>query len=85
MKIRIIYHTIQSDHILATPEYTHEEVVEVKGFDDPKLVNYIESKTDGYGHKFKRKKNFGFDYISQAGGVVVKEYEKPKEPKIKKL
>jgi hypothetical protein len=85
MNIIISYHTIESDHVLATPEFTHSEVIEALGFDDPKLIKYIESKTDGYGHKFKKKKNFGFDYISRAGGVKVEEYKELEKPKIKKL
>lgn len=80
-RYKINYHSIQSDHILATPEFTHSEIVEVDS--DEKLQEYIESKTDGYDNHFKKedKPFFGFDYISRTGGVKVEEYN----PKIIKL
>jgi hypothetical protein len=87
MKIKINYHSIQSDHILAMPEFSHCEIVEAEGLNDPKLVNYITSQKDEYGSKFKKadkktKSLLGFDYISRAGGVKIEKY---KEPKTKKL
>ena len=87
MKIRITYCNILSDHILATPEETSSEIVEVKNMNDPALKEYIEAKKDWYGHNFKKasvkdKKTLGFDYISHAGGVKLYEYV---SPKIKKL
>ncbi len=84
MKIKISYCSIKSARVLAMPELTHSEIVEAKGFDDPKLVNYITSQKDWYGHKFKKdsKKTFGFNYISNTGGVRVERY---REPRTKKL
>ncbi|HEC64613.1 hypothetical protein LCGC14_2575010 [marine sediment metagenome] len=84
MKIKIIYCSILSDHVLAMPEFTHSEMVKAKGLSDPKLVNYITSQKDRYGHKFKKdsKKTFGFDYTSNQGGVKVEVYE---EPHVKQL
>lgn len=84
MKVKIRYHEINSDHILASPEFDREEIVECESFDDPKLISYIESKTDFWRHKFKKskKRTMGFDYISKQGGVKVEEYI---EPNIKTL
>ncbi len=82
MKIKISYCSIKSGHILAMPELTHSEIVEAKGLGDPKLVKYITSQKDYYGHKFKKKKTFGFDYTSNTGAVRVEEY---KELQVKKL
>jgi len=80
MKVKIKYHTIQSDHILASPEFTHSEIVEYES--KQKLQRYIESQKDGYGHNFKKDKSLGFDYISRAGGVKVEPYKPPKVKKI---
>ena len=84
MKIKIKYHEIKSDHIMATPEYDRKEFIECDGLDDPKLISYIETKKDWYGHYFKlsKKKTLGFNYISNRGGVKVEEYI---EPNIKTL
>ncbi len=82
-KVKIEYHSIQSDHILAFPEFDHSEVVE---YETPrKLQRYIESKKDDWGNYYKKpdkKKSFGFDYVSRTGGVKVKPY---KPTKIKKI
>jgi len=78
-KYEIRYHSIQSDHILAIPEFSHKEIVKTT---PKKLQKYIESKTDEYGGHYKKEKEFGFDYVSNAGGVKVKLY---KEPKIKEV
>lgn len=80
MKKIIEYYDIKSDHILASPEFTDKEVVEVKNQKD--LDRYVESKTDMSGGKFKKKSSFGFDYISSQGAVKIKDY---KPPKIKKI
>ena len=61
-----------SDHILATPEITSEEVVSAKSREY--LDKYIEGKKDFYGHSFKKESRYGFDYISATGGVKVKKY-----------
>lgn len=77
MKKIIKYYYIKSDHIFASPEYDHEEIVEVEN--EQKLKDYIESKKDDYGCKFEKskKKTFGFDFISKYGGVKVLDYKKP--------
>jgi len=82
MRYEIRYHTIQSDHILAIPEFSHKEVVEATT--PLKLRKYIESKKDEYGHHYKKAKkpSFGFDYTSNAGGVKVKPYKPPKVRKV---
>ncbi len=80
MRMKIKYYSIQSDHILAIPAYSRSEIVDVKSFKE--LQKYIESQKDGYGHKFKKKKSFGFDYTSVAGAVKVESYKPPKVKKI---
>lgn len=75
MKKIIKYYYIKSDHIFASPEYDHEEIIEVEN--DEKLTKYIESKKDEYGNKFKKEKKFGFDFISHQGGVKVLDYKNP--------
>lgn len=42
MKYLIEYYYIKSDHILASPEYDHEEIIEVNSKE--KLENYIKNK-----------------------------------------
>lgn len=91
MKIKISYHSIQSDHILAVPEFTHSEIVEATGLNDKKLIKYISGQTDWYGNRFRKLgnsdkdkfiKRMGFAYTSPAGGAKVEEY---KAPSVKKL
>lgn len=82
MIVKINYYDIKSNHIFARPEFTKSELVECNGFDDEKLISYIESKKDSYGNNFEKGKILGFDYISNAGGVKVKQYV---YPEIKKL
>ena len=36
------------------PTFTSFELVEVGGLDDPKLDDYISTKTDEYGDKFEK-------------------------------
>lgn len=73
MKYKIEFHSIQSDHMLAMPELDYIEYIETNS--PLKLKKYIESKKDSYGNYFKFKKEFGYDYISRAGGVKVKLYK----------
>lgn len=85
MRYEIRYHSIQSDHILAIPEFSHREIVDAAS--PEKLRKYIEGQKDEYGNrykkaKFKDKKMFGFDYVSSAGAVKVKKYKPPKVKKI---
>ena len=79
MKYKIKYYYIKSDHLLALPEYDHEEIVSVESIQ--KLKKYIESKKDHYGNNFKTDKSHGFDYISNQGGIKVELYN----PQIKKI
>lgn len=69
MIYKITYCDIQSSHILATPSPSSEEYVKTN--DPKKLEKYILSKKDMHGHPFKKEKKYGFDYISNAGGVIV--------------
>ena len=92
MKYLISYYYIQSDHILATPSYDYEEIVETKSNLSEKesekvLCDYIQNKTDEYGYSFIRKDppSFGFHYISNQGGVIVEKYTKPIEPKVTQI
>ncbi len=83
MKYKIKYHYIMSDHILASPEFHHSEIVEAKTRAD--LDKYIKSQKDDYGNHFKKaksKKMFGFDYTSRVGGVKVEVYKPPKVKKV---
>ena len=75
MKYLIKYYEIQSDHILASPEYDRSEIIETSSSND--LKKYIESKKDQYGNNFKMKSDFGFDYISNSGAVKVSVYKEP--------
>ena len=77
----IIYHSIQSDHILAVPQETHRETIETKSM--AKLREYVETQMDAYGHKFKkssRQESFGFDYLSKEGGVKIED-----PPEVKRI
>lgn len=82
MKKIIEYYSILSDHVFATPEYTHSELVEVDT--EEELQKYIESKKDRYGGSFKKKdKDFmDYQYTSHSGGVKVRDYNPPKFKKI---
>ena len=76
MKIRIIYCDIKSDHLMAVPEPTSSEIVEVSSW--ARLDKYIlKKKKDAYGHPFKKDKSFGFRYTSSTGGIKVETYVKP--------
>lgn len=78
MKYEIEYYTIQSDHILAVPQYSHSEIVDSTL---PRIRKYIRGK--GY-HLAKAwtKKNFDFDFTNAWGAVKIKEYKSPKVKKI---
>ena len=78
-RFKIKYYYLKSDHMLACPEYDHEEIVEVRSLE--KLDKYITTQKDQMGHYFRKKKSFGFDYISNQGAVKVEVYN----PKIKKI
>jgi hypothetical protein len=80
MKMLIKYFYIKSDHVLASPTFDHEEIVECKT--DQQLQAYIAKQKDQYGNPFKRDKSFGFDYLSNQGAIVVSQYH---EPTIKQL
>jgi len=83
MKFKITRYEIQSDHMLATPQETNDfEIVEADSIDDPKLVEYCESRKDWYGNSMKKEESFGFQYISNAGALTVEAYV---EPTVKKL
>ena len=79
VKYEIRYYLIKSDHFLAIPEFSHKEIVKTTF---KNLQKYIESKKDAYCNHYKKKKSFGFDYVSNTGGVKVKLY---KEPIIKRI
>ena len=71
MIYKIEYHSMQSDHIMATPTLHHEEYVEVKTL--KVLYEYIEEMRDDCGDLYERslKRHFGFDFISRRGGVKI--------------
>lgn len=83
MKIKrfvIEIYNIIDDHIFATPKHTKTLYVEGSMSE---VDNYITKELkDDWGHKFKRKAKFGFDYISSTGAIKLHNY---KEPIFKKL
>ena len=64
-----------SDHLLASPEYHHEEVVEHSNPDI--LKAYILKQKDDYSNPYKDEPFGGFDYTSARGGVKVRPYIEP--------
>lgn len=52
------------------PEFTHREIVDAPN--EEELNKYISTKKDKWGNIFKKKKSFGFDFISKAGAVKIK-------------
>ena len=87
MKYIIEYYWIQSDHILATPDYGKSETVECNSIKE--LDDYLSKQHDPWNKKnyYKKateeeKKMFGFDYISRQGGVKIEKYKSPKFKKI---
>ena len=78
MKYVIEYYTIQSDHILAIPQFSHKEIVDSTL---PKIGKYLRGK--GYSlAKASTKKAFGFDFTDNWGAVKVKKYVAPRIKKI---
>lgn len=83
MKYVINYHSVQSEHIFATPQHTHSEFVEVDTVE--RLNEYISTKRDLWGHSYRVNEEFGnpnsvskqYNYISNQGGVIVEEYTQP--------
>ena len=67
--------------IISFPQHTHSEIIEnVENINDPKIQQYIESKTDIHGILFTKdnkdinKSNIiKFDYSSMFGGIILKE------------
>jgi len=80
MRKVVKYYGIKSDHLLAMPEFTHEEVIECDN--EEQLVDYIQSQTDDWGNSFKKESSHGYDYISRLGGVKVNDYVGPVIKKI---
>jgi hypothetical protein len=83
MRYLVNYHSVQSDHILATPSYHSSEFVETDSV--VKLTEHISNQTDMWGHPYRLNENFGnpncvsriYQYISNQGGVIVDEYNEP--------
>jgi hypothetical protein len=82
MKYEIRYHTIQSDHLLAVPEFSHKEIVDAKTRQH--VIRYVKKQKDEYGHHYKYhpEKRYGFDFTSNAGGVKIRKYKPPKVKRI---
>jgi len=80
MKFVIEYYEIMSDHLLATPEFHHKEIVDAKN--DKALDNYIAQQKDFYGNHYVKKANYGFTHISNQGALKVYPYKPPKVKKI---
>lgn len=70
MLIKISYY-YSRDSFLGVPEHSHDEFVECKS--TTALDKYIEKQKDEYGNPFKKKSSFGFQYISNQGGIKTKE------------
>lgn len=80
MKERFVinYFWVQSDHICAEPTLHHTEFVEGTL---EELHDYIESREDGYENPYYKcnpETSYGFDYISNQGGVTIEDYVEPK-------
>jgi len=81
MKYLIEYHSVQSDHILASPTFFSSEAVEVDNMD--RLTEYLSTKTDIWGHPYVLNENFEnpkdvtreYNYISKWGGAIVTPYK----------
>ena len=86
MKFRIEIREIQSDHMLASPQFLKNEYIEAPSKKAAELYILTNIK-DGSGNKFKkanaeRKKMFKVDFTSPTGSIVLHEH---KEPKFKKI
>lgn len=83
MRYLVQYHSVQSDHIFATPSYDRSEFVEADSVE--KLTEHISNQTDMWGNPYRLNENFGnpnsvsrmYQYISNQGGVIVDEYNEP--------
>lgn len=73
MKYLIKYYYIKSDHMFAQPEFDHEEVIDA--LNEHILDDYICKQKDEYNSLFQKKLSFGFDYISNYGGIKISKYE----------
>jgi hypothetical protein len=71
MYFEIQYFYIKSDHILASPEYDHREIVKVNT--RKQLEDYVKSLQDLYNNPFKKcdPPRYGFNYISNQGALKV--------------
>lgn len=79
MKYKIKYYEIQSDHILAVPQFSSEEIIEADSL--ASVDKYIRKK--GYFKaKPATKENFDFDYTNSWGAVKIKRYLPPKVKRI---
>ena len=65
-------------HMFSTPTYQTSEYVNCEN--NEVLQSYIESQKDAYGGSYEKSEDrfMGFDYISNQGGVKVREYEEIK-------
>lgn len=80
-KYIVKFYRDRPDHIFASPILTDIENIEATA---KNLDKYITSQKDYYGSSFKKlKKSFmKFQYTSNNGGVIVKEYKKPEFKKL---
>lgn len=72
----IRYHSIQSDHILATPQFDYAEYV--TGTEVQVIERIVTEKVDDWGNAYTRESKermFGFDFISNTGAVDYTEYK----------
>ena len=86
-KYVIEIHTIQSDHLFATPEYSKSYYVEGT---EKQLTEWLSKQTDDWGSQFKPNPAFGgnsvskkFSWISNYGGLIINEYQEPKFEQLK--
>lgn len=73
---------IQSDHVLATPDFKKNIYISAENRKEAEQYILANLK-DGYGGKFKKagnktKRMFGVDFVSRAGAIVLKEYKPPR-------
>jgi hypothetical protein len=83
MKYTVEYYSVLGDHIFSRPEFTSQEYVTVES--QEQLDQYIETKTDMWGHPYKVNLNYQneesvsakYNYISNQGGAIVRTYTEP--------
>ncbi len=63
-------YTIQSDHLLATPQYSETIYLKLESSED--LDKAIALMKDDYGHPYEEKRVHGFTHISNYGALDVK-------------